>query len=103
MKYLKYKGRRMCIAHWAREIGLQPPSLQYRLDAGWSIKRALTAPKAPGRWRDAKPDVTKHRLLASIQARIAKNHAELTENLQREMRIFLNSFADALHSKTTIL
>jgi len=27
---------------WARETGIPPATLKYRLDSGWSIEKALT-------------------------------------------------------------
>jgi hypothetical protein len=93
MKYLKYNGKRMCIRAWAREMGLTPGTLGFRLKAGWSIERALTDPPlVNGR----KPKVAQHPHIADIQARIAKSHAALTEHMQRELRAFLKNFSDAL-------
>jgi hypothetical protein len=85
----------MCLKHWAREIGLAPQTLAYRLTAGWSIEEALTAPlmlSGPG----PKPKVTQHRYIIDTQARIAKSHAALTHHMQRELRTFLKNFSDAL-------
>lgn len=44
-KLYKYKGKTQCIADWAKEVGLKPGSLQFRLSRGWTLRRALTAPK----------------------------------------------------------
>lgn len=42
---ITYNGRTMCLSHWADEIGISRRSLKGRLDAGWSIERAVTTPK----------------------------------------------------------
>lgn len=95
MRYLRYNGKRMCLKHWAREIGLAPQTLAFRLKAGWSIERALTAPlmlSGPG----PKPKVAQHPYISDTQARIAKSHAALTHHMQRELQAFLKNFSDAL-------
>jgi hypothetical protein len=89
MRYLKYNGRRMCMAAWAREIGIGPVTLLYRLKAGWSIEEALTAPLS-------KAKVAQHPYISDTQARIAKSHAALTHHMQRELQAFLKNFSDAL-------
>lgn len=38
---LEYDGKRLNMNQWARLKGLHPATLQYRLNAGWSIERAL--------------------------------------------------------------
>jgi hypothetical protein len=42
-------GRTMCLAEWAKEVGIAPCALYHRLTHGWSTEKALTAPKHPGR------------------------------------------------------
>lgn len=51
-KTMKSKGRlltfndeTMCLSDWARRIGISQQSLRFRLDANWSIDRALLTPK----------------------------------------------------------
>lgn len=40
---LTFNGVSQSIADWAKQLGLIPNTLQYRLLRGWSIERALTA------------------------------------------------------------
>ena len=40
-----FDGRSQCIADWAEELRLSPRALSRRLRAGWSVKRALMAPR----------------------------------------------------------
>lgn len=37
-----FNGKTMCIADWAREVGISPQSMQKRLNKGWDLNRALT-------------------------------------------------------------
>lgn len=41
---IEFNGRTMCIAEWAREIGVGEMTLAKRLRHGWSVERALTEP-----------------------------------------------------------
>lgn len=41
---VKYKGVTKSATHWAKEFGLPPKTFFSRLDMGWSVHRALTAP-----------------------------------------------------------
>jgi len=41
---LTHKGKTMCIAEWARELGLERSTIRWRLKKGWSVEKALTAP-----------------------------------------------------------
>ena len=43
-KYLKHNGEEHSITGWARKIGVHKVTLQQRLDRGWTIEQALTAP-----------------------------------------------------------
>jgi hypothetical protein len=43
---LTLNGCTMTVPEWARRIGIRPCSLRERLSRGWSIERALTAPRA---------------------------------------------------------
>jgi len=46
-----YKGRTQCITFWARELGIHPMTLMYRLDRGWTAERTLTTPvKGKSQW-----------------------------------------------------
>jgi len=44
-KILTLNGKKKYLAEWARELGIEPSAILYRLNAGWSVKRALTTPK----------------------------------------------------------
>jgi len=41
-RMLTYKGKTQCMAAWAREAGVHPENLLYRLSNGWSVEEALT-------------------------------------------------------------
>ena len=43
-KFLKHNGEEHSITGWARKIGVHKVTLQQRLDRGWTIEQALTAP-----------------------------------------------------------
>ena len=43
-RFLEFGGRRITLAEWAEEIGIDKRTLHIRLKAGWSIERALTEP-----------------------------------------------------------
>jgi hypothetical protein len=45
---LTYKGITKTIPEWAEAVGLETPTLRYRLKAGWSIKNALFRPCTQG-------------------------------------------------------
>jgi hypothetical protein len=36
-----FDGKTMCIADWAREVGISPQSMQKRLNKGWELSRAF--------------------------------------------------------------
>ncbi len=36
-----FEGKTMCIADWAKEIGIAPQSMQKRLNKGWPLERAF--------------------------------------------------------------
>ena len=40
-----FNGKTMCIADWAKEIGITPASLQKRLNKGWPLELALSPEK----------------------------------------------------------
>ena len=44
-KILILNGRKQHLAEWARELGIGPAAILYRVNAGWSVKDALTTPK----------------------------------------------------------
>lgn len=41
---LTFKGRTDFLANWAKRVGITDATLRNRINAGWSIKRALTEP-----------------------------------------------------------
>ena len=43
-----FNGKTMCIADWAREIGISPASLQKRLNKGWPLELALSPERRDG-------------------------------------------------------
>lgn len=44
-RFLTYNGKTMTMAQWAREVGLQYKTLEYRINqSSWPIERALTTP-----------------------------------------------------------
>jgi hypothetical protein len=45
-RLLSFKGQTKILAEWARDLGITPGALVYRLDyKGWSIEQSLTTPK----------------------------------------------------------
>lgn len=42
--FLTFNGETLHISGWARKIGMNKRTLLYRIESGWSIKRALTEP-----------------------------------------------------------
>lgn len=42
---LEYGGKRLCIAAWAEELGVDQQTIGTRLIRGWSIERTLTTKK----------------------------------------------------------
>jgi hypothetical protein len=42
--WIEHDGRKLCLSDWAAETGIGLTTLKYRLDAGWSVERALTTP-----------------------------------------------------------
>ncbi len=40
--YVEYNGKKLTISEWARETGISPSLIRYRLNKGWPIERALT-------------------------------------------------------------
>lgn len=43
--WLEHNGLRLPMSEWAKRIGITPQSLSFRLRQGWSLDRALTAPR----------------------------------------------------------
>lgn len=47
-RFLTYKGRTQCVAAWAEEFGLGTHTIRDRLNAGWSVDRAISTPNNQG-------------------------------------------------------
>lgn len=43
-RIIKYGGKQLTIAEWARELNIPDTTLRQRISEGWSIKRAFTEP-----------------------------------------------------------
>lgn len=43
-RLITWNGRTQCVVEWAEEIGISPPRVYQRLEAGWTVERALTTP-----------------------------------------------------------
>lgn len=43
-RMVTWNGRTQTLAAWAEEVGIYGDLLSYRLNAGWSVERALTTP-----------------------------------------------------------
>jgi hypothetical protein len=44
-RLLTANGKTQCVSEWAREIGLSPQSILYRLERGWLVERAVSEPR----------------------------------------------------------
>jgi hypothetical protein len=42
--FIEHDGRRMTVAMWADEVGLERKTLEYRIRTGWDAAKALTTP-----------------------------------------------------------
>lgn len=42
--YIASQGKTMCLSEWSEYLGINRSTLRYRLESGWSINRALSAP-----------------------------------------------------------
>ncbi len=47
-RLIEYDGKTMCLAAWAELLGVHESRIRGRLNAGYSVKDALTAPPRPG-------------------------------------------------------
>lgn len=45
VRWLEHDGERLPISAWAARIGVRPNAIAARLAAGWSVERAVTAPR----------------------------------------------------------
>ena len=48
-RVISWQGRSMTAAEWARQLGLTYPSMQHRLDRGWSMERIASQPQRGAR------------------------------------------------------
>lgn len=46
--WIEARGRRQCCADWARELGVDPRVIAYRLKAGWSAEDAVSTRPGDG-------------------------------------------------------
>lgn len=44
-----FKGKTMCIADWAKEVGISPQSMQKRLNNGWPLDKAFSKERHDGK------------------------------------------------------
>lgn len=51
---LTHNGRTMCMKAWAEEMGMCGSAIRHRLNIGWSVEKALTAPNRYGTSRKGK-------------------------------------------------
>lgn len=43
-RFITYRGEKLCVSHWAKKLGMRHDTLTLRLNAGWSVEKALTTP-----------------------------------------------------------
>lgn len=48
-RLLTHQGRTLSLSAWAREVGIGLESLRKRLRNGWSVAKAVTTPRLPGK------------------------------------------------------
>ena len=48
-RLITFRGVTLVSAQWARRTGIDRATIEYRLDNGWSVERALTTPAVHGR------------------------------------------------------
>ena len=44
-----FGGKTMCIADWAKEVGISPQSMQKRLNNGWPLEKAFSKERHDGK------------------------------------------------------
>ena len=44
-----FEGKTMCIADWAKEVGISPQSMQKRLNNGWPLDKAFSKERHDGK------------------------------------------------------
>lgn len=63
-----FNGKTMCIADWAKEIGITPQSLQKRLNKGWPLELALSPEK-----RDSDPSKRVIKMVPASKGKTVRN------------------------------
>ena len=48
IRWIKFRGKKMCLRDWERELGFCSAGLTMRLKRGWSILKAMTTPPRKG-------------------------------------------------------
>jgi hypothetical protein len=43
-RMIEFQGKTQCLIEWAEELGINKNTLRIRLNAGWSVERALSTP-----------------------------------------------------------
>lgn len=46
-RWVTHEGTTLCLSEWAARAGLKTATLLWRLDSGWTVEKALTAPLVP--------------------------------------------------------
>lgn len=42
--YVEFNGKSQSVADWAKEVGIERKTLEYRIRTGWDVEKALTTP-----------------------------------------------------------
>lgn len=63
-RMIEYKGKTQSVSAWAREIGIDPKTLHYRLNAGWPLYEAMQ----PGKHNNRKKEHQKIRKIFSYDS-----------------------------------
>lgn len=81
-----FDGKTMCIADWAKEIGITPQALQKRLNKGWPLEAALSPERRDGgdrsKWIASPENPTKGRTVRNKNSKfitidgVTKTYAE---------------------------
>jgi predicted nucleic acid-binding Zn ribbon protein len=51
-----FEGKTLCIADWAKEVGISPQAMQKRLNNGWPFEKAFSKERHDGiGWNRVKP------------------------------------------------
>jgi hypothetical protein len=46
-RMITFRGETKCVTEWAESLGMRPSALIHRLDKGWPVEEAMTAPLVP--------------------------------------------------------